>query len=179
MIRFLSGATARFLGGIADFPLPEDTLVETFVEDEEILDEGALLPDASVQANRLRKRYAFMDVAPETAKIFMTGFAISIITGGILYRHASTSPTMQALTGTHKLTLSPLFFVAVTFVAEFALSFLLGCCVDRSMKIEASKNEGGPVRRIVNSIVNRRVRISNSISARSPGARHPADRHDK
>jgi hypothetical protein len=179
MIRFLSAAIAGFLGGIADFPLPEDTLVDTFVEDDEMLDEGALLPDASAQADRLRKRSAHMDASPETAKIFMTGFAISIITGGLLYRHASTSPAMQALTGAHKFTLSPLFFVAVTFVVEFVLSFVFACSADRSMKIEAGEHEVGPVRRIVNRVVNRRVRISNSISARSPDAPHPAYRLDE
>lgn len=132
MIRLLSAVIAGFLGGIANFPLPEDTLVETSVDDDDddddMLKEGALLPDASAQADRLRKRSAYTDVTPKTAKIFMTGFAISIITGGLLYRHASTSPAWQALTGAHKFTLSPLFFCGCHFcggICAFACARML------------------------------------------------------
>lgn len=179
VIRFLSAIVSGFMSIIADFPLPEDKSVEAFVEDDEMMEEGTLCPDTSARADRLqRKRSAYLDVTPTTAKIFMTGFAITIITGGLLYRHASTSSIVQALTGAYKLTVSPLFFLAVSLAVEWVLRCVFACSTDRSMRVEADERKVGPVRCIVNSIVRRQVRTSNSVSDRSPDAPHPADRHD-
>ena len=175
VIRFLSAVLAGFLAGIADFALPEDKPAETatnIINDEDLMEQGLV-----GEEDRARKRAQYVDVSPVSAKIYMAAFAATILTGGLLYRQISSSKVLQALTGGHPLTISPLFFVAVTAAVEFTLRCVFECSSDRSCRTDAlDKNavkNGGAVKRFVNTVVKRRVRISDTTSSRSPDA-YPA-----
>lgn len=71
-----------------------------------------------------RRKENYIDIASGTAKLYMTGFCISILTGGMLFRKATKDHTFQALTGADQYTWSPLFLVGVAVVTEIVLRFL-------------------------------------------------------
>jgi len=180
VIRFLSAVLAGFLAGIADFELPEDKPVNVSprINDDELMEQGLV-----GEEDRTRKRAQYVDVTPTTAKIYMAGFAATILTGGLLYRQISTSAVLQALTGGYPLTISPLFFAAVTAAVEFILRCVFECSSDRTTRMDAADRstgqKGGAVKRFVNHVVKRRVRISDTTSARSPDASYLPEFHDE
>lgn len=93
-IRFVSAFLAGLLCGItSSILLPED---EPFLQRE-------------------------VDIASGTAKIYLTGFAVSILSGGLLFRQATKDETFQALTGAYQYSWSPLFLVGVAVIAELTL----------------------------------------------------------
>ena len=184
MIRFLSAMLTGLLCGLADFSLPEDKLVGDVAvankHHDELMEEG-LVDSEAEKEDGMKKRSSYMDVTPASAKIYMTGFAISILTGGLLHRHIATSAVIQALTGAYPLTLSPLFFVAVTAATEFVLRCVFFCSSDRINRADnnarSKGKEGGPVKRFVRGVVNRRVRISNTTTSYSPDASFLRNHH--
>ena len=76
---------------------------------------------AQSSSRKIRQRDGYVDIASGTTKIYMTSFAVSILSGGLLYRHATGDATLKALTNSHRFTLSPLFLLAVSIAAESVL----------------------------------------------------------
>lgn len=109
-IRFLSATLAGVLCGITrTIRLPED--------DRLCLSES--LDQEKIEATRRREGY--VDIASGTAKIYLTGFAVSILSGGLLFRQATRDSTFQALTGAYQYSWSPLFLVGVAVATEIIL----------------------------------------------------------
>lgn len=180
LIRLLSAVIAGFICGIADVDLPEDECLEAIREnDEELMEQGLIAED-----NRIKKRMQYVDVTPATAKIYMAAVTVTILTGGLLYHEISTSEVMQGLTGGRPFTASPLFFAAVTAAVEFTLRCVFEYsrngpnCTNDDMDSNAAQNDGA-VTRFVNTVVKRRVRISNTTTAYSPVAANVSDIHDE
>lgn len=180
LIRFLSACLSGFLSGIAEFALPEDKchgdniMNDNNVNDDEMMEEGL-----AGEVNHNRKRTHYVDLTPATAKLYMAGFAASILTGGLLYRQICESEVLQALTGGRPFTISLLFFVAVTAAIEFTLRCIFEYSSDRTVSPGAmDKNrveQNGAVKRVVNTIVNRRVRISDTTMAHSSDSSYLPD----
>jgi hypothetical protein len=110
LIRFLSAVLAGFLCGITrSIKLPED--------------DRLFLPD-SLGEERLeatRRRAGYVDIASGSAKIYLTGFMVSILSGGLLFRSATRDSTFRKLTGYYQYTWSPLFLIAVAVTTEIVL----------------------------------------------------------
>ena len=180
LIRLLSSVIAGFICGIADFDLPEDQSLETACENDDDLMEQGLV----VEENRMKKRMQYVDVTPATAKIYMAAVTVTILTGGLLYHQISTSEVLQGLTGGRPFTVSPLFFVAVTAAVEFTLRCVFEYSSDGPNRMNddmdnGAAQNGGAVKRFVNTVVKRRVRISNTTTAYSPDAASVPDLHDE
>ena len=112
-IRFLSAAVSGWMCAWTDHLwLPEDkwALRRTGwdVEDELVA----------------RRRETYIDIASGTAKLYMTGFCLSILTGGLLFRKATKDHVFQALTGADQYTWSPLFLIGVAVLTEVALRII-------------------------------------------------------
>ena len=117
-IRFFSAVVAGILCGITNASsLPEDlTIDNTAVANS--------TPSPEKQEQQQEQSTSIdprSDIASGTAKIYLTGFAFSILSGGLLYHPASTHETFQALTGSYGYGLSTLFLVAMTILGEIAL----------------------------------------------------------
>jgi hypothetical protein len=112
LIRFASAAIVGILCVITKESQPAEEQTE-----EERLEAG--LNDATRRGTQ--RRHSYVDFVSGTAKIYMTAFMVSILSGGLLYRHATGDATFQALTGSRQFTLSPLFLVAVSLTAESIL----------------------------------------------------------
>lgn len=61
------------------------------------------------------------NIASGTAKIYVTGFAVSVLSGGLFYRPPSDDNTFQAITGSNSFPWSLLFLIAATIAGEFIL----------------------------------------------------------
>ena len=110
-IRFLTAVTAGFLCGLTrSIRLPEDDRLSLSCDE---------LDEDSLQATR--RRAGYIDIASGTAKIYLIGFTISIISGGLLFRKATKDSTFQTLTGASLYTWSPLFLIAVAAATEISL----------------------------------------------------------
>jgi hypothetical protein len=115
-IRFLSAILVGGLCGITR-PTPQE-------EDEEEAEDSVeerLESGGSRRSSRTKLRECYVDLASGTTKIYMTSFAVSIITGGLFYRHATGDATFKALTNSHRFTLSPLFLITISITAESIL----------------------------------------------------------
>ena len=114
-IRGLSAMLAGMLCGItAHIALPEDAALQS--------DPASFSLESSMQA--VRRRQGYVDISSGTAKIYLVGFALSILSGGLLFRKVTKDSTFQALTGAYQYSWSPLFLIAVAVVVEVALRFL-------------------------------------------------------
>jgi hypothetical protein len=121
MIRFISATLVGILCVVTkdeeDSSEPDyDVETET---PEETLESGLNMNDAAIRGTQ--RRHGYVDFASITAKTYMTAFAVSILTGGLLYRHAAGDATFRDLTGSKQFTLSPLFLIAVSLIAESIL----------------------------------------------------------
>jgi hypothetical protein len=116
IIRFLS---ATLVGILCFITKPTSAREEepTFFE-EDRLESGDLL---KTESKRMKRRDSYADIGSGTEKIYMTAFAVSILSGGLLYRHATRDATFQALTGSSTFTWSSLFLVTVSMTAEIIL----------------------------------------------------------
>ena len=74
----------------------------------------------------MRRRETYIDIASGTAKLYMTGFCLSILTGGLLFRKATKDHVFQVLTGADQYTWSPLFLIGVAVATEVVLRLLFG-----------------------------------------------------
>jgi hypothetical protein len=127
LIRFLSGV---ILGGLCVI-----TKEKAVKNGREEIYNGSLSLEEQLEAGLIRNqddmslRSPYNSLMPGTAKIYMTAFAVSILAGGLLYRHATGDATFRALTGfkSGNLNLSPLFLIAVTVTAESVLRCVLAC----------------------------------------------------
>ena len=107
-IRFVSAVVVGILCTITDVSsLPEggDTTIVT--------SSSSSLNGSSENAQPQQP----LNIASGTAKIYLAGFAVSILSGGLFYRPASANNTFQALTGSYALTW-PLFLIVTTIVGE-------------------------------------------------------------
>lgn len=138
-IRLLAGTLAGYLCRITR---GDEGQLEPFQPDEEM---GEVLQRPS------KKNRCFADVTSGTAKIYITGFAVSMLTGGLLYRLVSASKQFHALTGGEPYTLSPMFFVFVAFVGEVCLRGLFWYSVDLfpSNENKSSATSWQPRRQII------------------------------
>jgi hypothetical protein len=142
IIRFLSATLAGLLCGITNgLSLPEDDWASKMVQ----------IPDED-QAEPMRRRGAYLDIASGTAKLFLTGFAVSILSGGLLFRKATKDSTFQALTGADQYSLSPLFLIGVAVSAEIILRGLFALAREPDVLDDAS-NAAGRVRGVVRRII--------------------------
>jgi len=152
-IRFLSAILAGLLCGWTNsIALPEDDWVYR--------SEGgktATLEEERIDA--LRRREGYVDIASGTAKIYLTGFAVSILSGGLLFRKATKDSTFRALTGASQYSLSPLFLVGVAVTAEIILRGLFALARNPSAKEDAGTagRVRGVVRRMVSDNVSERT----------------------
>jgi CRAL/TRIO domain len=131
LIRFLSGV---ILGGLC--VITKDKTIEN---GSTHIDGGYL--EEQLEAGLVRKHNDFVsgrssdnNLMPGAAKIYMTAFAVSILAGGLLYRHATGDATFRALTGSKSgnLNLSPLFLIAVTISGESVLRCFFACFESRN-----------------------------------------------
>lgn len=113
-IRFLTAVTAGFLCGLTrSIRLPEDDRLSLSCDE---------LDEDSLQATRRREGY--IDIASGTAKIYLIGFTVSIISGGLLFRKATKDSTFQTLTGASLYTWSPLFLISLAAATEVTLRWV-------------------------------------------------------
>lgn len=117
VIRFFSAILAGMLCGVTNRVfLPEDDWVYRSNNNDDIQHSYR---EERIEA--LRRREGYIDIASGTAKIYLTGFAVSILSGGLLFRKATKDSTFRALTGAEKYTLSPMFLISVAVSSEFVL----------------------------------------------------------
>ena len=126
MIRFLSATLVGVLCFITrpPSPEPEDDLLLFIESPENRLESGHTHTNntSSLDDQRgVKRRDGYVDIASGTAKIYMVAFAVSILSGGLLYRHAAGDATFQELTGSNNSTISSLFLVAISVLAESIL----------------------------------------------------------
>ena len=125
VIRFLSATILGVLCSITKPPKEEAT--NDSQTPEERMESG--LPTATTLSKRgAIRRDGYFDLSCGTAKIYMTAYAVSILSGGLLYRHATFDVTFQALTGSYMFTLSPLFLITVSITAERILRCMFRLC---------------------------------------------------
>lgn len=142
VIRFLSATLAGLLCGITNgLYLPEDELASKI----------SGLPEED-QVEPIRRRGSYLDIASNTAKIYLTGFAVSILSGGLLFRKATKDSTFQALTGADRYSLSPLFLVGVAVSVELILRALFAMAREPDV-VDDDSNTAGRVRGVVRRIV--------------------------
>ena len=104
-IRFVSAAVVGILCSITDVSsLPEDGDTTTITTNSS---NSSLNP----------RPQQLLNIASGTAKIYLTGFAVSILSGGLFYRPASANDLFQALTGSDVMTW-PLFLFVTTLLGE-------------------------------------------------------------
>lgn len=157
IIRFISAALVGTMCVLTKEPLPvgmvdgqnqlsststsTSTQLEMTTTTTEERMEGGKMVDAELQGKR--RRHGYVDFASGTAKIYMTAFAVSILSGGLFYRHATGDATFQALTGSRQFTLSPLFMLVVALISEFVLR----CVFAFVEKNQGEKTHEGPMRK--------------------------------
>ena len=131
LIRSLSGVIIGGLCVITKETAPENGSAENYDGSLEKQLEAGLLR----RYDNLSPRSPYGNVMPGKAKIYMTAFAVSILAGGLLYRHATGDPTFRALTGSKSgiLNLSPLFLIAVSITGEAALRCVFACFKSNEM----------------------------------------------
>ena len=93
----------------------------------------------------MRRRETYIDIASGTAKLYMTGFCLSILTGGLLFRKATKDHVFQALTGADQYTWSPLFLVGVAVATEICLRILFKWVAQRSTGKTRAPRKGSKV----------------------------------
>ena len=144
IIRLLSAMLVGLLCGITrNLSLPEDDWVYRNSSDVKLEEEA------------MRRREAYLDIAAGTAKIYLTGFAVSILSGGLLFRKVTKDHTFRALTGAYQYTLSPLFLVCIAVVTEIVLRTLFAMV---SSKSDTSGKDENAMRQIVRRIVSDKKR---------------------
>ena len=81
----------------------------------------------------MQLRYLFLlkPVHSTTAQYRAAAFAVSILAGGLLYRHATRDATFRALTGSQQFPLSPFFMIAVALTGESILRCFFSLFEDR------------------------------------------------
>ena len=126
MIRFLSGLLVGILCHITR-PLASSTSLN---EDCYDLETGTVSSASSRIRTKQRDAY-IVDFASGTTKIYMTAFAVSILSGGLLYRHATGDATFKTLTDSHRFSISPLFLIGVSILAEALLRSFFAFCGPR------------------------------------------------
>jgi hypothetical protein len=123
MIRFLSATLVGVLCFITKPPSPEeeDELL-LFESPENRLESGQTHTHTKTLDDQrgMKRRDGYVDIGSGTAKIYMVAFSVSILSGGLLYRHAAGDATFQELTGVVG-SISSLFLVAVSVLAESVL----------------------------------------------------------
>lgn len=123
VIRFFTAVLVGILCFLTmddDSPPPPE---ETSQSEEDKLESGLNLKNTSARSNT--RRHSYLNFASGTAKIYTTAFAVSILSGGLLYRHATGDVTFQALTGSKQ---SLLFMGAVSITAESILRCVFAFC---------------------------------------------------
>eukprot|EP00934_Nitzschia_sp_Nitz4_P004940 Nitzschia sp. Nitz4//scaffold2_size372955//258624//261620//NITZ4_000451-RA/size372955-processed-gene-0.50-mRNA-1//1//CDS//3329546862//4930//frame0 len=135
LIRFCSGLLGGALCVWTDYPTASNELTK-----ESKMESGLTVSPTSLA----QKRNAYVGFASGTAKVYTTAFALSILAGGLLYRHAAGDATLRALTG---VSLSPLFLIAVSLTWEWFLRCLFAHCdtgtqaqLDRYEPVHASQD---------------------------------------
>lgn len=125
LIRFLSGFIVGILHVLTqEIHVPSENNITREEQKQSYVDiESGLcqIKPENNTASSYEKRKEYTDLTPGTARIYMTAFAVSILAGGLLYRHATGDATFRALTGSRQFTLSPLFLVGVSLIAESVL----------------------------------------------------------
>lgn len=133
-IRFLSAILAGVLCGITnEISLPED---------EWSFRSGGKTSLEEERMNAMRRREGYVDIASGTAKIYLTGFAVSILSGGLLFRQATKDSTFQALTGAYQYSWSPLFLIVLTVTVEIVLRGIFFLASNPGVHIEENKARG-------------------------------------
>lgn len=135
----LSGTLCGITSGIS---LPEDGWAHELPYD--------LLSEDRAEANA-RRRQSYVDIAPAASKLYVTGFAVSILSGGLLFRPATKDSTFRALTGAYRYTWSPLFLVGLAVVVEIILRCLFSLA--RTTATEGLPMSTGKVRKAIVRIV--------------------------
>lgn len=166
-IRLIMGLVSGYLCGITRSTLPEDQVQAVVAEDsddEMAMEEGSLRSFRSEEpAAQLSKRVEYADTAPGATKVYMAGFAVSILAGGLLYNYLAKSITMQAFTGGHA-PLAAVFFVVVVVFSEFILRciFKLASVFGGSAPgtLSRSGSKSGAMGQLAKQVVSRRVRIA-------------------
>lgn len=144
-IRFVSAILAGMLCGItSSISLPEDDWIYRHGEKSSLEEE---------RVDALRRREGYVDIASGTAKIYLTGFAVSILSGGLLFRKATKDSTFQALTGAYQYSWSPLFLVGVAVTSEIVLRGLFALARNPYATDNDDSGRAGRVRGVVRRMV--------------------------
>jgi hypothetical protein len=135
-IRFLSAILAGLLCGVTNgIALPEDDWLYR--------DNGK----SSIEEERmeaLRRREGYIDIASGSAKIYLTGFAVSILSGGLLFRKVTEESTLQSLTDTDRFSVSLFFLFGVAVSAEIILRCIFALTRNANLKEQIKiEKEGG------------------------------------
>ena len=110
----------------------------TNLEEDKNYSSIEILESGMQTSRKTKRRDGYVDIASGTTKIYMTSFAVSILSGGLLYRHATGDATFKALTNSHRFTLSPLFLVAVSITAESVLRCVFSLTNGRPVEMDVS-----------------------------------------
>jgi len=148
-LRFSSAVVVGILCGITDpSSLPEDG--STKMEDSSLL-------ESLKSPSKVRNPTA--NIASGTARLYLSGFALSILTGGIFYRPTSNNNAVQALTGSYSFTWSPLFLIASTFVGEFLLGKAFALTTQPE-HLDPTSGNVRKLRKLVRRVVSGKQRVS-------------------
>lgn len=141
-IRFLSACLSGWMCAWTDHLwLPEDTWVLRRGSNANTNSNNASMEYEEEIA--MRRRETYIDIASGTAKLYMTGFCLSILTGGLLFRKATKDHVFQALTGANQFTWSPLFLIGVAVATEVALRVLFGWLSSRHQAVGRRRSRKG------------------------------------
>ena len=148
-IRFLSAILAGLMCELTSaISLPEDDWLYRSEDGKSVT-----LEEERIDA--LRRREGYVDIASGTAKIYLTGFAVSILSGGLLFRKATRDSTFRKLTGAYQYSLSPLFLVGVAVTTEIVLRGLFALA--RNPYANEDTGTAGRVRGVVRRMVSDKV----------------------
>ncbi len=170
MIRFSSAVASGWICQITEVIHNNSNLSNNEVDaaaetEQDRMESGALNDDSEGKQQSIARKNVEMDANVETGKIYITGVALSILTGGLLYKYTVNSALFRALTGAYHLTLSPLFLIGLSLLLEAMLRPIFAFFTEeteysgRKRKIaEKVGKVGGAVRRLVGRVVSRRRR---------------------
>jgi len=125
VVRFFSAVVVSVLRAITDpSSVPED--ISTNDDTVRGVSPSTVTPGRQIKLQQQQEQHQLTpdprsDIASGTAKIYLTGFALSTLFGGLYFQAASMDKIFQALTGSHPFTWSPLFFVAMMALGETIL----------------------------------------------------------
>jgi len=158
-IRFLSAILAGLLCGLTSgIALPEDNWIYNYYQKQHWYSQGKTAAAPTLEEERvdaLRRREGYVDIASGTARIYLTGFAVSILSGGLLFRTVTKDSTFRKLTSTYQYSVSPLFLVGVAVTTELTLRCLFALARNPYAKEDAGT--AGRVRGVVRRMVSDNV----------------------